>query len=258
MRAIAESGRAPDLPTRLQLLNDHFTYALFQNVCRCVRGRAATSADAALHCTCPFCMRFALQHPVRHAAPAASTCSLPSCFTALSPAPTTLQLSRSLFEKDKLLFAFTLALKLKQDAGLVAPQELRHLMTGACCSLCNRHSSRGMRCRSELCTRVQLLRRFGSTFMCLLLLLLRLHHGAGGVAVGDLPQPNPAPDWVSNKAWGELCRASQLGPDWQGLATHVAGAWRAHAQSMHVTAELASLAKCMWPWPLLLCCPPRC
>ncbi|WIA36351.1 hypothetical protein OEZ86_007670 [Tetradesmus obliquus] len=112
-RAIADSMRSPDLPTRLQLLNDHFTYFLYQNVCR------------------------------------------------------------SLFEKDKLLFAFTLALKLRLDAGAVGQQELRFLMTG-------------------------------------------------GVAVGDLPLPNPAPDWIADKCWGELCRASDLGPAWQGLAAHVA------------------------------------
>lgn len=33
-RAIADSMKSPDLPTRLQLLNNHFTYFLFQNVCR--------------------------------------------------------------------------------------------------------------------------------------------------------------------------------------------------------------------------------
>jgi hypothetical protein len=47
---------------------------------------------------------------------------------------------------------------------------------------------------------------------------------AGGVAVGDLPLPNPAPDWIADKCWGELCRASDLGAAWQGLAAHVAGA----------------------------------
>lgn len=45
----------------------------------------------------------------------------------------------------------------------------------------------------------------------------------GGIAVGDLAHPNPAPDWISDKCWGELSRASELGPAWQGLATHVAG-----------------------------------
>jgi hypothetical protein len=35
-----------------------------------------------------------------------------------------------LFEKDKLLFSFSLAFKLKLDQGLVSQQELRFLMTG--------------------------------------------------------------------------------------------------------------------------------
>lgn len=42
-----------------------------------------------------------------------------------------LSLCRSLFEKDKLLFSFSLAFKLKLDQGLVSQQELRFLMTGA-------------------------------------------------------------------------------------------------------------------------------
>jgi hypothetical protein len=37
-----------------------------------------------------------------------------------------------LFEKDKLLFSFSMAFKLKLDAGLISHQELRFLMTGAC------------------------------------------------------------------------------------------------------------------------------
>lgn len=38
----------------------------------------------------------------------------------------------------------------------------------------------------------------------------------GGVAVGDLPAPNPCPAWLSDKSWGEICRASKLpDPIWQ-------------------------------------------
>lgn len=40
---------------------------------------------------------------------------------------------RSLFEKDKLLFSFSLAFKLKLDQGLISQQELRFLMTGKQC-----------------------------------------------------------------------------------------------------------------------------
>eukprot|EP00775_Hariotina_reticulata_P006671 gene6671-6895_t len=131
-RAIADSSRSPDLPTRLQLLNDHFTFFLYQNVCR------------------------------------------------------------SLFEKDKLLFALTLAVKLKLDVGAVSSSELRFLLTG-------------------------------------------------GVAVGDLPSPNPAPDWISDKCWGELCRSASLGPEWEGLATHVAehlDEWRTLYDSFSPQTEM--------------------
>lgn len=48
-------------------------------------------------------------------------------------------------------------------------------------------------------------------------------HAAGGLALGEAPLPNPAPDWMNHKSWGELCRASDLSPDWEGLAAHVAG-----------------------------------
>ncbi|KAK9812825.1 hypothetical protein WJX72_004356 [[Myrmecia] bisecta] len=114
VRAIADSAQSDDLDVRLQLLNDHFTFFLYQNVCR------------------------------------------------------------SLFEKDKLLFAFGVAAGLQMDAGRMSGAELRFLLTG-------------------------------------------------GVAVGDLPAPNPAPAWLSEKSWGEICRAAQLpSPIWKGLAQHVA------------------------------------
>ena len=69
---------------------------------------------------------------------------------------------RSLFEKDKLLFAFLLSSKLMIDHHRMEPAELRFLLTG-------------------------------------------------GVAMGDLPLPNPDPSWISDKMWSEMCRISDLG-----------------------------------------------
>ncbi|KAK3261578.1 hypothetical protein CYMTET_29517 [Cymbomonas tetramitiformis] len=74
---------------------------------------------------------------------------------------------RSLFEKDKVLFAFVLASKLQISRGLLDPAELRFLLTG-------------------------------------------------GVDTGENPHANPAPDWISTKSWGEICRLSDL-PCAQGL-----------------------------------------
>ena len=45
----------------------------------------------------------------------------------------------------------------------------------------------------------------------------------GGLAVGDAPHPNPAPDWVSAKMWGEACRTEALGPQREGLPQQIAG-----------------------------------
>lgn len=70
VRAIVESEQSDELDIRLQLLNDHFTFFLYQNVCR------------------------------------------------------------SLFEKDKLLFAFLLASKLLTDRGRMSTEQLRFLLTG--------------------------------------------------------------------------------------------------------------------------------
>jgi dynein heavy chain len=70
--------------------------------------------------------------------------------------------SRSLFEKDKLLFAFVLSSKLLIDRQRMNPAELRFLLTG-------------------------------------------------GVAVGELSEANPDPSWISDKMWGEMNRASDLG-----------------------------------------------
>ncbi|KAG2424724.1 hypothetical protein HXX76_014300 [Chlamydomonas incerta] len=100
---------------------------------------------------------------------------------------------RSLFEKDKLLFAFVLASKLQMDEHKMVPEELRFMLTG-------------------------------------------------GVAMGDLPLPNPAPEWVSERMWGEVCRASALAAadTWAGLAEHVTAnpeAWRRIYDSLEPHTE---------------------
>lgn len=131
VRAISDSQQSDDLEVRLQLLNDHFTFFLYRNVCR------------------------------------------------------------SLFEKDKLLFAFLLASRLLLDSQRMDPTELRFLLTG-------------------------------------------------GVAMGELPAPNPAPQWVSEKMWGEICRASDLGPKWKGLIEHVSSSpelWKRIYDSLEPQSE---------------------
>jgi len=67
---------------------------------------------------------------------------------------------RSLFEKDKLLFAFLLTIAIMGGRGEVDPSELMFLLTG-------------------------------------------------GLA-GDNPHPNPAPSWLTDKAWGEMVRLSSI------------------------------------------------
>lgn len=79
---------------------------------------------------------------------------------------------RSLFAKDKLLFAFTLSTKLAMARTLVRAAELRFLLTG-------------------------------------------------GIAV-ETAHINPAPAWLSDKAWGEICRMDDLGGAYEGVRDAVA------------------------------------
>lgn len=80
---------------------------------------------------------------------------------------------RSLFAKDKLLFAFTLSTKLALSRGVLGADELLFLLTG-------------------------------------------------GIAM-ESAHANPAPDWLSDKAWGELCRMNDLGGAYEGIRDAFAG-----------------------------------
>lgn len=99
---------------------------------------------------------------------------------------------RSLFEKDKLLFAFSLATKVAIATGNLAPAFLRHLLTG------------------------------------------------GLVPPGGESAPNPCPDWLSAKAWGEVCRVDALGGPYVGLRSsfeHGPTAWKALTASKEPQSE---------------------
>jgi dynein heavy chain, axonemal len=98
--SVRAAEAADDLTQRLKNIYDHFTYALYCNVCR------------------------------------------------------------SLFEKDKLLFAFLLASRILESEGKVDPEEWNFLLTG----------------------------------------------GLGS----STTEPNPAPEWLVDRAWKELCKLSKL------------------------------------------------
>jgi dynein heavy chain len=49
VRAILDSPQSSDVPTRLQLLNDYFTFFLYQNVCRYSREWLINHAGS-MHC----------------------------------------------------------------------------------------------------------------------------------------------------------------------------------------------------------------
>ena len=112
IRSIKGSEKADDLGQRLQHINGHFTYALYQNICR------------------------------------------------------------SLFEKDKLLFAFLLDVRI-----MLAHKQLEH-----------------------------------SEYNFLL---------TGGVGIEPVDVPKPAGEWISAKAWGEICRAAASIPNCAEVPAHI-------------------------------------
>ncbi|GLC41774.1 hypothetical protein PLESTM_001238200 [Pleodorina starrii] len=124
VRSIQQAAKVDDVAERLHNINDHFTYALYQNICR------------------------------------------------------------SLFEKDKLLFAFLLSVRilLSRSEGRLEPHLYQFLLTGGV-----------------------------------------------GVPERDVQRPEGA-DWLSAKAWGELLRAPNVCPAFEGLPEVIAGCpdeWRA-------------------------------
>ena len=143
LRSIADSARSDTLSRRLDAINQHFTYALYCNVCR------------------------------------------------------------SLFEKDKLLFAFLMASRILAFHGRLPPAELHFLITGG-----------------------------------------------AGVAHDHLShQPdNPAPSWVSERAWNDLLKLSRVGEAFATLPLKMAltaDSWKKASGALHPL--LAAVQHCTLP-----------
>ena len=120
VRSIQASEKHENLPTRLGIINDHFTYALYQNICR------------------------------------------------------------SLFERHKLLFAFLLDARIMLSRHQLSADQYTFLLTG-------------------------------------------------GVGIAEMPITNPAGEWLSSRAWGEMCRAATMSEAFKKLPEDVVGnvdSWR--------------------------------
>ncbi|KAL6751111.1 dynein heavy chain 5 [Haematococcus lacustris] len=131
-RSIQASERSEDLGGRLRAINDHFTYALYQNICR------------------------------------------------------------SLFEKDKLLFAFLLCARIMLGHKELDNSLFQFLLTGHPTAL---PSPAPLSARDP--------------------------PGGLGIAEKEVPHPDHA-DWLSAKAWGEVCRAAQVSPGLHMLPEDIA------------------------------------
>jgi dynein heavy chain, axonemal len=94
--------------------------------------------------------------------------------------------SRSLFERHKLLFSFLLAVKIMAHAGTIDAAEWRFLLAGPPAG-----AASGGAC------------------------------AASGSNKTTTTSHNPAPDWLTDNAWSELLGLSQL-PSFAGFAQHVA------------------------------------
>ena len=109
-RSIQASAKSDDLIERLRNINDHFTYSLYLNICRCgfqISDKCVVKADEMV--------------------------SLFWFLTSghfLTDVPPNLRVCRSLFEKDKLLFAFLLCTRIMMGQSMLEPGLYQFLLNG--------------------------------------------------------------------------------------------------------------------------------
>ncbi len=168
---------------------------------------------------------------------------------------------RSLFEKDKLLFAFLLSCRIlmSRTEGRLEPQLYQFLLTGGLGRFCTVHTDEALRqaATSDASTLWICLTTWSSAHAYARSRTHSLHArrrcrspgrmvedpsrafricavpcsplpGGVGIPEREVSRPEGA-DWLSAKAWGELCRAPNVCPSFEGLPETVSGCpeeWR--------------------------------
>lgn len=192
--SIKGAEKSSQLAKRTDALVNHFQYSLYVQVCRCVKRECRPSQ--AQYYLQPICLVSADPVTAQHPSFSPHTC-------IISPP------IRSLFEKDKTLFSFLMAVHLRAhiqcnlDMGL-----FRFLLTGE-------HNAES----GAIDSPVGVLR--DATVYILHKTVRTITEqsyirSAGGVASSDPPE-NPS-TWLSDKLWGELCRLNSAGGPFLGLA----------------------------------------
>jgi dynein heavy chain, axonemal len=136
---------------------------------------------------------------------------------------------RSLFEKDKLLFSFLMAIRVLQGSGGVDPAEWRFLITGEALPTTSSSTTTAAASASSE----------GSTTTAPAAPTL----AAAAVAAAEAEAaaflaaaPNPAPEWIDGRMWKEVKALSSL-PAFRGLARDFEGPLRGEFKAMYDHAE---------------------
>jgi dynein heavy chain, axonemal len=138
---------------------------------------------------------------------------------------------RSLFEKDKLLFSFLMAIRVLQGSGGVDPAEWRFLITGE--ALLNNSTTATAATASGSASGSD----GGSSGAAATTLAAAAVAAAEAEAAAFLAAaPNPAPEWIDGRMWKEVKALSSL-PAFKGLARDFEGPLRGDFKAMYDHAE---------------------
>jgi dynein heavy chain, axonemal len=139
---------------------------------------------------------------------------------------------RSLFEKDKLLFSFLMAIRVLQGSGGVDAAEWRFLITGEALPSTSSSATTAATAASALSD--------GSTAAATpatpTLAAAAVAAAEAEAAALLAAAPNPAPEWIDGRMWKEIKALSSL-PAFRGLARDFESSLRGEFKAMYDHAE---------------------